>query len=116
MIDVDYDELPTVADQESALAEGAPLLHPDWGTNVAADFRVGDDAETVEAAMARAARVVERRLVIPRIVPSPMETRGSWRTGTPTCASSPSGRPPRPRTTCATTWLPPSGCRPTRCA
>jgi carbon-monoxide dehydrogenase large subunit len=76
LIDVDYDELPTVADQESALAEGAPLLHPDWGTNVAADFRVGDDAETVEAAMARAARVVERRLVIPRIVPSPMETRG----------------------------------------
>ncbi|UOY02239.1 xanthine dehydrogenase family protein molybdopterin-binding subunit [Blastococcus sp. PRF04-17] len=81
MIDVDYDELPTVADQESALAEGAPLLHPDWGTNVAADFRVGDDAEAVEAAMAGAARVIERRLVIPRIVPSPMETRGvvaSW--------------------------------------
>jgi carbon-monoxide dehydrogenase large subunit len=81
MIEVDYDELPTVSDQEAALAEGAPLLHPDWGTNVAAEFAVGDDRETVDAAMARAARVVERRLVIPRIVPSPMETRGvvaSW--------------------------------------
>ncbi|TFV59819.1 xanthine dehydrogenase family protein molybdopterin-binding subunit [Geodermatophilus sp. DF01-2] len=81
LIELDYDELPTVADQEQALRDGAPLLQPEWGTNVAADFRVGDDAETVEAAMARAARVVERRLVIPRIVPSPMETRGvvaSW--------------------------------------
>lgn len=81
MVVVDYDELPTVSDQEEALAAGAPLLHPDWGTNVAAEFTVGDDRETVEAAMARAARVVERRLVIPRIVPSPMETRGvvaSW--------------------------------------
>ena len=81
LIEVDFDELPTVSDQESALADGAPLLQPDWGTNVLADFRVGDDAETVEAAMAGAARVIERRLVIPRIVPSPMETRGvvaSW--------------------------------------
>jgi carbon-monoxide dehydrogenase large subunit len=81
LIEIDYDELPTVADQEEALAEGAPLLQPDWGTNVVADFRVGDDEAAVEAAMARAAHVIERRLVIPRIVPSPMETRGvvaSW--------------------------------------
>jgi carbon-monoxide dehydrogenase large subunit len=81
LVDVDYDELPTVADQEAALTDDAPLLHPEWGTNVAAEFVVGDDRETVEAAMARAARVIERRLVIPRIVPSPMETRGivaSW--------------------------------------
>jgi carbon-monoxide dehydrogenase large subunit len=83
MVEVDYDELPTVADQEAAITEGAALLHPEWGTNVAAEFRVGEDEATVEAAMAGAARVVERRLVIPRIVPSPMETRGivaSWDT------------------------------------
>jgi carbon-monoxide dehydrogenase large subunit len=81
LVEVDYDELETVVDQEAALAPDAPLLHPEWGTNVAAEFTVGDDRETVDAAMARAARVVERRLVIPRIVPSPMETRGvvaSW--------------------------------------
>jgi carbon-monoxide dehydrogenase large subunit len=83
LVEIDYDELPTVSDQEAALAEGAPLLHPEWGTNVAAEFTVGDDRATVDAAMARASRVVERRLVIPRIVPSPMETRGvvaSWDT------------------------------------
>ena len=81
LVEVDYDELPTVSDQEAAIAAGAPLLHPDWGTNVAAEFVVGDDRATVDAAMAQAARVIERRLVIPRIVPSPMETRGvvaSW--------------------------------------
>ena len=76
LVEVDYDELPTVSDQEAAIAAGAPLLHPDWGTNVAAEFVVGDDRATVDAAMAQAARVIERRLVIPRIVPSPMETRG----------------------------------------
>jgi carbon-monoxide dehydrogenase large subunit len=80
-VEVDYDELPAVSDQEAALADDAPLLHPEWGTNVAAEFTVGDDRETIDAAMSRAARVIERRLVIPRIVPSPMETRGivaSW--------------------------------------
>jgi carbon-monoxide dehydrogenase large subunit len=83
LVEIDYDELPTVSDQEAALADDAPLLHPEWGTNVAAELTVGDDRATVDAAMARAARVIERRLVIPRIVPSPMETRGvvaSWDT------------------------------------
>ncbi|HEY1970789.1 MAG TPA: xanthine dehydrogenase family protein molybdopterin-binding subunit [Pseudonocardia sp.] len=34
LIEVDYQPLPVVNTVDDALAEGAPLLHEDWGTNV----------------------------------------------------------------------------------
>ena len=86
-VEVDYDDLPTVAHQESAIADGAPLLHPEWGTNVAAEFVVGDDQATLDAVIAGAARVVERRLVIPRIVRAPWRRGASSPAGTRTSAS-----------------------------
>lgn len=76
LVEVDYDELPAVADAEAALAPDAPLLQPDWDDNIAADFTIGDDRDTIESVMASAPRVIERRLVIQRVAPSPMETRG----------------------------------------
>ena len=85
LIDLDFDELANVHDAEAALAPGAPLLHPEWGTNLAATLTVGDDEADVDEVFARAAHVISRRLVIPRVVPSPMETRGvvaSWDPGT----------------------------------
>lgn len=81
LVEIDYEQLDAVADAEAALADDAPLLHPDWGSNLAAEFTVGDDLESVDAVMAGAARVIERRLVIQRVAPNPMETRGivaSW--------------------------------------
>src|SRR5437763_162251 len=33
LVQVDYDPLPVVVDAESALADGAPLVHDDLGTN-----------------------------------------------------------------------------------
>src|SRR6476620_2741584 len=40
---VDYDALPVVLDPEAALADGAPILFPDHGTNEAIAFNFGED-------------------------------------------------------------------------
>ena len=74
LIDVEYEPLPAVADPERALAPGAPLVHPDFGTNQAfsAPMKGGD----VEAAFARAAHVVSVRVEHNRIAGVPMEPRG----------------------------------------
>ena len=44
LIEVDYDPLPVVIDLEAAVAAGAPLVHAELGTNVAARYTatVGD--------------------------------------------------------------------------
>ncbi|WP_236050595.1 hypothetical protein [Nonomuraea cypriaca] len=38
LVDLELDELPAVVGAERALEAGAPLLYPDWGTNVLTDF------------------------------------------------------------------------------
>ena len=81
LVAVDYDELPVIADAERALGPGAPLLHPQWGTNVGVELELGDSAAEVAQVIADAAHVVARRLRIQRIAASPIETRGvvaSW--------------------------------------
>lgn len=83
-LDIDIDPLPGVADQWAALEPDAPLLYPEHGSNLAVRFAIGDPDDVVEEAMASADIVVSRRLRIPRIVPSPMETRGvvaDWNAG-----------------------------------
>src|SRR5215204_4738960 len=39
LVQVDYEELPVVIDIEAALQEGAPILHPELGTNQAYYFK-----------------------------------------------------------------------------
>ncbi|MDE0170720.1 MAG: xanthine dehydrogenase family protein molybdopterin-binding subunit [bacterium] len=72
-VDVDYEALPHVLDPWEALTPGAPLVHPDWGTNKIGEIHkvIGDPDE----AFARAAHVVTRRLAVQRISASPMEPR-----------------------------------------
>lgn len=84
-LDIDIEELPSVGDAVAALLPGAPVLYPELGSNLVVEFSTGDSREHVEDAMAKAPIVISRRLRIPRIVPSPMETRGvvaEWNAGT----------------------------------
>jgi carbon-monoxide dehydrogenase large subunit len=74
-IDVDYDALPAVVEMKDALADGAPLLWPQFGTNVAFDFEKGDKVAT-EAAFRAAAKVSRIEIVNNRVVANYMETRG----------------------------------------
>ncbi|MEU6647611.1 xanthine dehydrogenase family protein molybdopterin-binding subunit [Saccharomonospora sp. NPDC046836] len=78
-IDVEYDELPIVLGLENALAEGAPLVHEELGTNRSALW-VFDSAQAgsggeVEQAISDAEVVVKRRFRQQRLVPSFMEPR-----------------------------------------
>ncbi len=70
---VDYDPLPAVVGVDDALADGAPLLFPDAGTNVAlhAAFRATEDIfEGCEV-------VVRERLVNQRVAVAPLEPRAA---------------------------------------
>ncbi|WIY02548.1 molybdopterin-dependent oxidoreductase [Amycolatopsis mongoliensis] len=78
-IDVEYDELPVILDMEAAIADGAPLVHEDLGTNTSAVWKF-DSAEAgtggnVEEAISSAEVVLKRRFRQQRLVPAFMEPR-----------------------------------------
>ncbi|WP_406723756.1 xanthine dehydrogenase family protein molybdopterin-binding subunit [Streptomyces sp. GD-15H] len=73
-VEVDYEPLPPVLDLEAALAEDAPLVHADKGTNRSYvwPLKTGEDYETVKR---RADVVVTRRFHQQRLVANAMEPR-----------------------------------------
>jgi carbon-monoxide dehydrogenase large subunit len=76
----EYDELPAVVDPEKALEDGAPLVHEDIGTNKTHEWALGGG--DIDAAMAEADVVVERRIVNHRTAGAAIEPRGciaDWR-------------------------------------
>ena len=82
LIAVDYDPLPAITDVEAALAPGAPLLHEELGTNVAAEWRQrsGDP----DAAFRTAEVVVRTRFRLSRGGAHPLEPRclvAEWAAG-----------------------------------
>jgi carbon-monoxide dehydrogenase large subunit len=79
-IEVLYEPLPVAADVKSALAPGAPSLHPDAIGNVALDWEDGD-AGAVAAAFATAHHIARTTIVDGRLAPASMEPRaaiGHW--------------------------------------
>ena len=72
-IQVEYEPLPVVTDMEAALAEGAPLVHADKGTNKSFLWTFSNGE--VDAAFRDAEVVVERRYVNQRLIPTAMEPR-----------------------------------------
>jgi len=76
-VQVDYESVPVVASIDAALAEGAPLVRPELGTN--SPFAMGPDeamAADVDAALAAAPNTASLRVVNQRCAPSPMEPQG----------------------------------------
>ncbi len=69
LVDVDYDDLPAVADVEAAVAEGASLQFEDLGTNVAVRRRDDDRSDPFEGAD----HVVRVRMVNQRVAVAPIE-------------------------------------------
>jgi carbon-monoxide dehydrogenase large subunit len=69
LVQVDYDPLEAVTDLEAAAREGAPLLFPDQGTNVADTFGTEGDDDPLDGAEV----VVRGRFVNQRLAPAPME-------------------------------------------
>jgi carbon-monoxide dehydrogenase large subunit len=73
LIDVEYEVLPAVMELEKA-AEGGPLVHEALGTNVGYRMEVGTD---VDEAFREADVVVKQRMVNQRLIPNPLENRGT---------------------------------------
>ena len=85
-IEVGYDPLPYVGDAESALAEGATIVHEGWADNVIfqMDFTGGADEESQRAHEAKVQEVfdsadivIKQRFTCHRCGVAPMETRGA---------------------------------------
>src|SRR5213592_863458 len=74
LIEVEWEPLPLAVGVVEAGAPGGPLVHPEWGTNVALSFAhsIGDP----DAAFARADVVVSETFRIQRYVGMPLECRG----------------------------------------
>jgi aerobic carbon-monoxide dehydrogenase large subunit len=70
---VDYDPLPAVADPEDALADGAPVLFPEHGSNLALEFDFGRIADVFEGAD----RVVSGRIRNQRLAPVSLEVNAA---------------------------------------
>lgn len=73
-IEVEYEPTECVADPEKALESDAVRVHPEYDDNVAFTFHA--EGGDTDAAFAAADVVVSERVTVPRLAPSPMETRG----------------------------------------
>jgi carbon-monoxide dehydrogenase large subunit len=76
LIQVDYVSEPAVTDVAEALKPGAPQVFAEVPGNVCYDWHLGDPA-AVDAALAKAARVVKLDLINNRLVPNAMEPRAA---------------------------------------
>ena len=74
LVEVAYDPLPVVVDQEAAIRAGAPQLHAEAPTNVAFQWNIGGDVEPI---FNQADVVVRQRFVNQRLQPSAMEPRAA---------------------------------------
>jgi carbon-monoxide dehydrogenase large subunit len=73
LIEVEYEPLPSVADVEKALEDGAPLVHAELGTNECYVWKL--ETDDVQAAIDAADVVVTRRYFQPRLIPNAIEPR-----------------------------------------
>ncbi|MGH9300208.1 MAG: xanthine dehydrogenase family protein molybdopterin-binding subunit, partial [Acidimicrobiales bacterium] len=70
---VEIDNLPAVVDPLAALAEDAPLLFPDFGSNIVLTYDPTDGGDV----LAGSDVVVEARFYNQRLAPVPLETNGA---------------------------------------
>ena len=73
-IEVEYEPMEAVLDIEGSVAEGAPLVHEDLGTNESFTWELGTG--DIEDAFSKADVVIEERYLQPRLIPNAIETRG----------------------------------------
>ncbi len=73
LVVVDYEPLDVVTDAEAAVADGAPLLFPDTGSNVVFAIGINEDTDPLEGAE----HITEARVVSQRQAGVPMEPNGT---------------------------------------
>jgi aerobic carbon-monoxide dehydrogenase large subunit len=81
LVEVEYEPLPAVVDPEAALAEGAPLVHEQFGTNACYTWTL--EAGEVEKLFAEADVTVSGRYRQNRLIPNAIEPRAVFVTPIP---------------------------------
>jgi carbon-monoxide dehydrogenase large subunit len=76
LIEVEYEPLGVVVDAKKATEDGAPQLHENAPNNVVFEWECGNQDAT-DQAIANAEVVVKEQIINQRLIPTPMETRGS---------------------------------------
>lgn len=76
LINVEYQPLPVIVDAEKATAADAPQMWENAPRNIVMEWTCGDK-EATDQALANAEVVVQERIINQRLLPTPMETRGS---------------------------------------
>src|ERR671917_474607 len=74
-VEVDYEPLDVVVDMETALEEGAPLVHEDLGTNECYTWPMA--AGDIDDAFNRADVIVKERYIQQRLIPNAIEPRAT---------------------------------------
>jgi carbon-monoxide dehydrogenase large subunit len=76
LVQVVYEELPSVVDPAKTQAAGAPQIHAEAPNNTIYQWAIGDK-DAVEKAFAGAAQVVDLDLINNRLAPNPIEPRAA---------------------------------------
>jgi carbon-monoxide dehydrogenase large subunit len=74
LLEIDYDPLDVVTDPEAAAQPDSPLIYEEFGTNIAFEHSAGSG--DVDAAFAKADKVVTQKLNHQRLAPISIEPRG----------------------------------------
>src|SRR5215467_4026803 len=74
LIEVDYQELPPVLDEEKAADPKSPVIHEKFGNNIAYKLTAGEG--DIEAALKSADKIVKQKILHRRLAPIAMEPRG----------------------------------------
>ncbi len=74
LIEIDYDPLDVVTDAEKAARPDSPVIHEEFGTNVAYVHSAGSG--DTEAAFNQADKIITQKLIHQRLAPIAMEPRG----------------------------------------
>ena len=75
LVQVDYEELPSVTDAKEAIQPGAPQLHDDVPNNMVFDWELGNPKEEVDAALKSAHHVTKLKFKNQRLIPNAIEPR-----------------------------------------
>jgi len=74
LIEVDYEELPVVMNEEKAADPKSPVIHEQFGTNIAYKLTSGEG--DIETALKKSDKVIKQKLLNKRLAPIAMEGRG----------------------------------------
>jgi len=75
LVEVDYEPMSPVVDPVKAMSKNAPVIHPQYKDNVA--FRWELEGGDIKKTFKQADRVVRQRMTNQRLIPVPMEPRGT---------------------------------------